>query len=70
MRKRHKQERDALAAKLDQEGQKNEKVIRQQTDAEMEQLLHEKKNRDAAEVASRKDLTQEQTAEVRTCVFS
>ena len=64
LRKRHKQERDAAAAKLDQESQREESELRNRGDGELEQLLREKKNRNAAELAARTDLSQDQLAEV------
>ena len=67
LKKRHKQERDALASKLDQDTQREEDELKKHANSELEQLLREKKNRNAAELAARTDLSQEQLAEVSGC---
>jgi hypothetical protein len=54
-----------VAAKLDQEAQREEEELKRRASTEMEKVLREKKNKNAAEEAARTDLTQEQMAEVR-----
>ena len=64
LKKRHKQERDSLATKLDHDAQREEEELKKHANSETEQLLREKKNRNAAELAARSDLSQDQLAEV------
>lgn len=64
MKKRHKQEREKVVEKLDAEEEKEERVITKELDSEREKLLREKRNRQATELSSRKDLTEEQIRDV------
>ncbi|KAI8480901.1 hypothetical protein Bbelb_413740, partial [Branchiostoma belcheri] len=59
---RHKDEREELEAKMDQEMRKKEAEERKKFEAEREKALREKKNKQAAELAARKDLTEEEMA--------
>lgn len=64
MKKRHKQEREKVVEKLDAEEEKEERVMTKELDSEREKLLREKRNRQATELSSRKDLTEEQIRDV------
>lgn len=64
MKKRHKQVREKVVEKLDAEEEKEERVITKELDSEREKLLREKRNRQATELSSRKDLTEEQIRDV------
>lgn len=64
MKKRHKQEREKVAERLDAEEDKEERVLTKDLDSEREKLLREKRNRQATELSSRKDLTEEQIRDV------
>lgn len=64
MKKRHKQEREKIAERLDAEEDKDERVLTKDLDSEREKLLREKRNRQATELSSRKDLTEEQIRDV------
>lgn len=64
MKKRHKQEREKVVEKLDAEEEKEERVMAKELDSEREKLLREKRNRQATELSSRKDLTEEQIRDV------
>lgn len=64
MKKRHKQEREKVAERLDAEEDKEERVLTKELDSEREKLLREKRNRQATELSSRKDLTEEQIRDV------
>lgn len=63
-RKQQKLEQEKLAAKLDQEARSKEHELKNQADASQEQVLREKRNRQAAELAARTDLSEEQLAAV------
>lgn len=65
MKKRHKQDREKLGDKLDAEEDKEERMLSKELDSEKEKLLREKRNRQATELSSRKDLTEEQIRDVR-----
>lgn len=65
MKKRHKQDREKLGDKLDAEEEKEERMLSKELDSEKEKLLREKRNRQATELSSRKDLTEEQIRDVR-----
>lgn len=60
MRKRHKQDRDKLGEKIDSEAQRQEQELRKEHETEKERLLREKRNRQAAELAARTDLSDDQ----------
>lgn len=64
MKKRHKQDREKVAERLDAEEDKEERVLTKELDSEREKLLREKRNRQATELSSRKDLTEEQIRDV------
>lgn len=64
MKKRHKQEREKVAERLDADEDKEERVLTKDLDSEREKLLREKRNRQATELSSRKDLTEEQIRDV------
>lgn len=64
MKKRQKQEREKVAERLDAEEDKEERVLTKDLDSEREKLLREKRNRQATELSSRKDLTEEQLRDV------
>lgn len=64
MKKRHKQDREKIAERLDAEEEKEERVLTKELDSEREKLLREKRNRQATELSSRKDLTEEQIRDV------
>ncbi len=64
MRTRHELERDKLAQRLDLEAKQEERKTSSDTDKEREKLLREKKTKQAAELAARKDLTQDEMAAV------
>lgn len=64
MKKRHKQEREKVAERLDAEEDKEERVLTKDLDSEREKMLREKRNRQATELSSRKDLTEEQIRDV------
>lgn len=64
MKRRHKQEREKVAERLDAEEDKEERVLTKDLDSEREKLLREKRNRQATELSSRKDLTEEQIRDV------
>lgn len=64
MKKRHKQEREKVSERLDAEEDKEERVLTKELDSEREKLLREKRNRQATELSSRKDLTEEQIRDV------
>lgn len=64
MKKRHKQEREKVAERLEAEEEKEERVLTKELDSEREKLLREKRNRQATELSSRKDLTEEQIRDV------
>lgn len=64
MKKRQKQEREKVAERLDAEEDKEERVLTKDLDSEREKLLREKRNRQATELSSRKDLTEEQIRDV------
>jgi len=49
-----------LAEKLDNEAQKQEQEMRKECEAEKEKILREKRNRQAAELAARSDLSDDQ----------
>lgn len=64
MKKRQKQEREKMAERLDVEEEKEERVLTKELNSEKEKLLREKRNRQATELSSRKDLTEEQIRDV------
>lgn len=70
MKRRHKQERDKLAADLEQKAQQEEKALKQKIEAEIERMLREKKNRHAAEEAAHTDLSPDQLANVNNRALS
>ena len=60
MRKRHEDERDRLNQKLDADLRKEEARIVKELDSERDKLIREKKNKQAAEIGSRPDLSDEE----------
>ena len=64
MEKRNKEEHDALASKLEAEARKEERALSAKSDESREIALREKKNKQAAELAARKDLSQDEVAAV------
>lgn len=60
LKKQHGQEFDKIATKLEQEGQQKEGALKKQLDGEREKILRELKNKHAAELAARPDLSQDQ----------
>ncbi|XP_006813143.1 uncharacterized protein LOC102801387, partial [Saccoglossus kowalevskii] len=62
MRKRHGEERTNLNGKLDDNAQQQEASDAKKSNAEREKLIREKKNKQAAELAARKDLSEEEMA--------
>ncbi|RUS80922.1 hypothetical protein EGW08_011303, partial [Elysia chlorotica] len=64
LKKRHQNERDQLASKLDADAQQQEQEIARSMDAQMEQTVRERRNKHAAEQAARPDLSQEELKEL------
>ncbi|KAH3741464.1 hypothetical protein DPMN_048189, partial [Dreissena polymorpha] len=60
LRKQQKKEFDSVASKLDSEAQKQEEAMKGQLNSEREKVLRELKNKHAAEIAARPDLSQDQ----------
>lgn len=60
LRKRQKQDFDKLTSKLDSEAQQQEDAVKSQLNNEREKILREMRNKHAAELAARPDLSQEQ----------
>ena len=60
LRKQQKAEFDSLASKLDSEAGRQEEALKNQLGTDREKTLREMKNRHAAEIAARPDLSQEQ----------
>lgn len=69
MKKRHKQERENLGGKLDNEDGNQERDARKELDSEMEKILREKRNRQAADMAARTDFSDDQLKAVRLSVW-
>ena len=61
----HKDKYDDLNKKLEQESRTEEQKVVSDWEREREKLLREKKTRQAAEIAARSDLSEDQMAAVR-----
>lgn len=74
MKKRHKDEYSAVGSKLDKDQKEQEQQLVDKYEKEKDKTLREKKNKHAAELAARKDLSQDEaTAVSRTpisCILS
>ena len=68
MKERHREERDKLSAQMDADARKQEADLLKETEQEKERLLREKKNKQAAELAARRDLTPDELAAVSSVV--
>ena len=64
MRKQQQKDHEGTIAKLDEESERQEDALKKQMQAEQEKILREKKNKQAAELAARNDLSEEQLAAV------
>ena len=71
MKERHRQERDELSSQIEADARKQEADLVKETETEKERLLREKKNKQAAELAARRDLTSEELAAVSSsrCIY-
>ena len=67
MKERHRQERDQLSSHVEADARKQEADLLKETEQEKERLLREKKNKQAAELAARRDLTPDELAAVSSC---
>ena len=67
MKERHRQERDQLSSQVEVDTRKQEADLLKETEQEKERLLREKKNKQAAELAARRDLTPDELAAVSLC---
>ena len=67
MKERHRQERDQLSLRVETDARKQEADLLKETEQEKERLLREKKNKQAAELAARRDLTPDELAAVSLC---
>ena len=70
MRKRHDDERDKINQKLDSEIRKEEAQVVKDLDNERERLIREKKNKQAAEIASRPDLSEDERKAVSVILLN
>ena len=66
MRKRHESEREKVQQQVEADNRQREQQRAKELDQEREKLLKEKKNRQATEIASRPDLSEEELKAVRT----
>ena len=64
MKERHREERDQLSSQVEGDARKQEADLLKETELEKERLLREKKNKQAAELAARKDLSPDELAAV------
>ena len=64
MKERHRQERDQLSSQVKADARKQEADLLKETEQEKERLLREKKNKQAAELTARRDLTPDELAAV------
>ena len=64
MRRIQEEERERLNAKMDAEANSKEKQLLEDLNRQREQALRERKNKQAAELAARPDLSQEELAAV------
>ena len=60
LRKQQKKDADKMATKLEQENQQQEMELRKHMDGDRDKVLRELKNKQAAELAARPDLSQDQ----------
>ena len=65
MKRKHEEQREKLAQTLDSEARKEEQALMRQMEAQREQAMREKRNKQAAERAAHGDMSQEQLAAVR-----
>ena len=64
MKARHRQERDQMSSHVEADVRKQEADLLKETEQDKERLLREKKNKQAAELAARRDLTPDELAAV------
>ena len=70
MRERHHKEREELSSQVEADTRKQEADLLKQAEQEKERLLREKKNKQAAELAARRDLTPDELAAVSNISWS
>ena len=64
LKKQQQKEHETTLSKLDDDAQRQEETLRKQMQDERDKILREKKNKQAAELAARNDLSEEKLAAV------
>lgn len=70
MRKRHEETREKAQQQVDADNRKEEQRVMKELEQEREKLLKEKRNRQATEIASRPDMSEDELKAVSACVLS